>query len=250
MFWPGGRGRVARGIRRHGGAGDGGGGGFSGRHDPACLPRSAPSEPGSSRRSSPPIVGASFVICVQFLAILSVGAVSRIEFFSSDDGRQSCPRERQHCLAAGLCRRRGLAGPRRSSWLSRRSMLAGAIRFCAPRFGTLALATAAIAEGSPPAPVAVRLWPVRLSAVGLPPEIAGARAAQQGMGAAASRSLADVAKPDADPLPAAAVLHAVADLLRRQRRRDSLLVPVLIMAAGNWREASPGSPSRARTRRI
>src|SRR5579864_704467 len=30
------------------------------------------------------IVGASFVICVQFLAILSLGTMSRIEFFSSD----------------------------------------------------------------------------------------------------------------------------------------------------------------------
>src|SRR5207244_5351453 len=30
------------------------------------------------------IVGASFVICVQFLAILSLGTMSRIEFLSSD----------------------------------------------------------------------------------------------------------------------------------------------------------------------
>ncbi|HZK89426.1 MAG TPA: hypothetical protein VFC56_04695 [Stellaceae bacterium] len=92
------------------------------------------------------VVGASFVIGIQFVAILSVGTLSRIAFFRSGAVVDHAPDSA--CViwlpayaAAG-------------NWLDlaivmtlAAVMLAGAIRFCAPRFGTLALAAAGIAEG-------------------------------------------------------------------------------------------------------
>ncbi len=92
------------------------------------------------------VVGASFVICVQFLAIISVGSLSRIEFLKSDAAISHVPASGSLLwlpayAAAGDWR--DLAIVMAVAAL----MLAGAIRFCTPRFGRLALATAAIAEG-------------------------------------------------------------------------------------------------------
>jgi ABC-2 type transport system permease protein len=100
------------------------------------------------------VIGAGFVICVQFLAILSAGTMSRLDLLRS----------------AALLRR----APAGNSgvWLPARAaagnwpdlfvvagvaaiLLAVAIRFCAPRFGALAHATAAIAEGPARRPDAV-----------------------------------------------------------------------------------------------
>ncbi|HEX3952033.1 MAG TPA: hypothetical protein VHW90_00575 [Stellaceae bacterium] len=92
------------------------------------------------------IVGASFVIGVQFLAILSMGTISRIEFLQSDAVVSHAPASGSLIWLPA----RAAAG----NWLDLAivmaiavGLLAGAIRFCAPRFGTLALATAAISEG-------------------------------------------------------------------------------------------------------
>jgi ABC-2 type transport system permease protein len=94
------------------------------------------------------IVGASFVICVQFLAIFSLGTMSRTEFLSSNTVVDHVPASSSMVWLPAYA----AAG----DWLDlgivmavAAAMLAGAIRFCAPRFGTLALATVAIAGGSP-----------------------------------------------------------------------------------------------------
>jgi ABC-2 type transport system permease protein len=93
------------------------------------------------------VIGAGFVIGVQILAILSVGTMSRIDLLRSD------------AIVARLPPSDDLV------WLPARAaagnwpdllivlggatvMLAGTIRFCAPRFGALALSTAALSEGS------------------------------------------------------------------------------------------------------
>ncbi len=89
------------------------------------------------------IVGASFVICVQFLAILSLGTMSRIEFLSSDTVVSHAPGSASILWLPAYA----AAG----NWLDLTIviavaglMLAGATRFCAPRFGGVALATAAV----------------------------------------------------------------------------------------------------------
>jgi ABC-2 type transport system permease protein len=94
------------------------------------------------------VVGASFVICVQFLAILSLGTMSRTEFLSSDTVIDHIPASSSMVWLPAYA----AAG----DWLDlgvvmvvAAAMLAGAIRFCAPRFGTLALATVAIGAGAP-----------------------------------------------------------------------------------------------------
>jgi ABC-2 type transport system permease protein len=94
------------------------------------------------------VVGASFVICLQFLAILSVGAMSRIEFLSSDMVINHVPASSSVVwlpadAAAGNWRDLAIV------LAVAVAMLGGAIRFCGPRFGMLALAAGAIAEGSP-----------------------------------------------------------------------------------------------------
>jgi len=98
------------------------------------------------------VVGASFVICVQFLAILSLGTISRIEFLSSDTVVSHAPQSGSvvwlpaHAAAGNwpdLAIVMAIAAV----------MLAGATRFCAPRFATLAIATAAVSTG-PARPVA------------------------------------------------------------------------------------------------
>jgi ABC-2 type transport system permease protein len=92
------------------------------------------------------VVGAGFVICIQFFAILSIGSMSRIEFLSSQDFLKHAPAADSPLwlpasAAAGdlpaLAIVVGLAV----------LMLAGAVRFCAPRFARLALATSAVSAG-------------------------------------------------------------------------------------------------------
>jgi ABC-2 type transport system permease protein len=93
------------------------------------------------------VVGAGFVIGVQILAILSAGTMSRIDFLRSDAVvARLPPSDNLVWLPA-----RAAAG----NWLDllivlgvATVMLAGTIRFCAPRFGALALSTAAFSEGS------------------------------------------------------------------------------------------------------
>jgi ABC-2 type transport system permease protein len=91
------------------------------------------------------VVGAGFVIGIQFLALSSIGSLSRLEFFTSDAVISRVPdigsllwlpvyaaigNWSNLLLVVGLAT----------------LMLAGAIRFCAPRFGTLAIATSGISE--------------------------------------------------------------------------------------------------------
>jgi ABC-2 type transport system permease protein len=89
------------------------------------------------------VVGASFVICIQFFAIVSIGSMSRIDFLSSDTLLNHMP------AADSLVWLPAAAAS--GDWPAlaiviavAALMLAGAVRFCAPRFGTLALATSAI----------------------------------------------------------------------------------------------------------
>jgi ABC-2 type transport system permease protein len=100
------------------------------------------------------IVGASFVICMQFLAILSIGTLSRIDFLSSDTVVGHAPPVDSIAWLPAYA----AAG----NWPDlaiivavAAAMLALAIRVCAPRFGNLALATAAI---SAPPVRASRTW--------------------------------------------------------------------------------------------
>jgi ABC-2 type transport system permease protein len=92
------------------------------------------------------IVGASFVIGVQFLAILSVGTMSRIDLLSSDIVVNHMPADGSVVWLPAYA----AAG----NWLDLAIVvgvvavaLAGAIGFCAPRFATLALSAAAIPAG-------------------------------------------------------------------------------------------------------
>jgi ABC-2 type transport system permease protein len=94
------------------------------------------------------VVGAGFVICVQFLAILSVGTISRIAFFRSDVVVDHAPAADSALWLP--------ANAAAGNWLdlavvaaAAALLLAGAIRFCAPRFGSLVLATAAVSQAPP-----------------------------------------------------------------------------------------------------
>ena len=104
------RGRaVARGIRRHGGAGDGCRSGFSDCHDPPLCRHRRQANP--ARRSDHRRY--------RRREFCDLRAVPR-DLFAWDDvadrvpqleyGRRSSPGQQQHGLAAGLCRRGGLAG--------------------------------------------------------------------------------------------------------------------------------------------
>src|SRR5258707_12401945 len=82
------------------------------------------------------VIGASFVIGVQLVAILSVGTLSRVALFQSEAIVEHAPdRDSLWWLPADAAMGDGLAllvvlavGA---------VVLAGAIRFCAPRFGEL-----------------------------------------------------------------------------------------------------------------
>jgi ABC-2 type transport system permease protein len=100
------------------------------------------------------VVGASFVICLQFLAILSIGTLSRIDVLSSDAVVAHAPAVGSLAWLPAYA----AAGDWRDLLVVMAVgavMLAFAIRFCAPRFGTLALAAAAI---SAPRARANRRW--------------------------------------------------------------------------------------------
>jgi ABC-2 type transport system permease protein len=90
------------------------------------------------------IVGASFVIGVQFLAIVSVGTMSRLDLLRSDilvnhapaaDSILWLPARAAAGNGAGLAIVIAIAAV----------LLSGAIRFCAPRFERLAMSAAAVA---------------------------------------------------------------------------------------------------------
>jgi len=91
------------------------------------------------------VIGASFVIGVQLVAILSVGTLSRVALFQSETIVDQAPdRDSLWWLPANAAMGDGLAllvvlalGA---------IVLAGAIRFCAPRFGELALAAGGVSH--------------------------------------------------------------------------------------------------------
>jgi ABC-2 type transport system permease protein len=100
------------------------------------------------------IVGAGFVICMQFLAILSIGTLSRIDFLSSASVVDHAPDVDSFAwlpayAAAGDWRDLAIVVAVAAA------MSAVAIRCCAPRFGRLALAAGGIS--APPAR-ASRRW--------------------------------------------------------------------------------------------
>jgi ABC-2 type transport system permease protein len=92
------------------------------------------------------VIGASFVIGVQLVAILSVGTLSRVALFQSETIIDQAPdRDSLWWLPADAAMGDGLAllvvlalGA---------IVLAGVIRFCAPRFGELALAAGGVSHG-------------------------------------------------------------------------------------------------------
>ena len=99
------------------------------------------------------VVGASFVIGVQFLAILSVGSLSRIEFLQSDTViRHAPPLDSAVWLPAYAAT--GNALDLAIVLVVAVGLLAASIAICAPRFASLALATAALSTS--PARVARR----------------------------------------------------------------------------------------------
>ena len=89
------------------------------------------------------VVGASFVICVQFFAIVSIGSLSRLEFLTSDTVLNHVPpAESLVWLPASAAA--GDLPALAIFMVIGVLLLTGAVRFCAPRFGRLALATAAV----------------------------------------------------------------------------------------------------------
>ncbi|MGE5271271.1 MAG: hypothetical protein ACM3JG_16545 [Thiohalocapsa sp.] len=92
------------------------------------------------------IVGAAFVICVQFLAILSLGTISRIELLRSDLVVAHMPDPASlvwlpaHAAAGNLPDLAIVAG-------GALLLLVTATGFCAPRFAAATLATAGVASG-------------------------------------------------------------------------------------------------------
>jgi ABC-2 type transport system permease protein len=92
------------------------------------------------------VIGASFVIGVQLVAILSVGTLSRVALFQSEAIVEHAPdRDSLWWLPADAAMGDGLA---LIAVLALGAVvLAGAIRFCAPRFGELALAAGGVSHG-------------------------------------------------------------------------------------------------------
>ena len=95
------------------------------------------------------VIGASFVIGVQFVAILSIGSLSRIVLFQSEVVVNHAPdRGSLWWLPADAAM---------GNWPALLVVLAvgalvlgGAIRFCAPRFGELALSAVGVSHGPAP----------------------------------------------------------------------------------------------------
>jgi ABC-2 type transport system permease protein len=96
------------------------------------------------------VIGASFVIGVQFIAILSAGTLSRVAIFQSAAVINHAP-DRSSLWWLPLDAAMG-------NWYALvvviafgAIMLAGVIRFCAPRFGELALAAGGVSQSPAPA---------------------------------------------------------------------------------------------------
>jgi ABC-2 type transport system permease protein len=91
------------------------------------------------------VIGAGFVIGVQFVAILSAGTISRVALLHSDIVlRHAPPADSLAWLPARAVAGNGL--DLAIVLAIGTAMLAAAIAFCAPRFGACALAAAGIAE--------------------------------------------------------------------------------------------------------
>jgi ABC-2 type transport system permease protein len=91
------------------------------------------------------VIGAGFVIGVQFVAILSVGTLSRVGFFQSDIVVNHAPDSSSFWwlpVYAAMGNWAALTVLLASS----ATALAGAIWFCAPRFGKLALAAGGVSH--------------------------------------------------------------------------------------------------------
>jgi ABC-2 type transport system permease protein len=92
------------------------------------------------------VIGASFVIGVQFVAILSIGSLSRIVLFQSEAVISHAPDRGSLWwlpVDAAMGDWPALIGVLAVGALA----LAGAIRFCAPRFGELALVAGGVSQG-------------------------------------------------------------------------------------------------------
>ena len=149
------------------------------------------------------LIGASFVIGLQFGAILALGAPSQIAFLQSAAVVRSAPDIGSTLWWPARAIRGDL--PALAIVIGcGAALLAAAIWVFAPRFGRFALATAGIV----PDPTrqgrrCSRFWR----------RVSGTGVASQGMDLVAARPVAGVAKPDAVALPAAAGVLAVAQFL-------------------------------------
>ncbi len=166
------------------------------------------------------VIGAAFVIGLQVAAILSYGTLSRFASLQSPWLLAHVPGDRQPGVVAGARRARRpawrCAGARRSRW---RCSAARSPLF-SPRFGDHAIAAAGVSQTG-----------VRQRHARLPPRARPAALRRKEWTLLRARSLAGVADADADPLSAAAGAAAVAQL-RRRHAALVVLVPVLVMAAG------------------
>ena len=155
------------------------------------------------------VIAAVFIIGLQVAAILSHGTLSRMVFLESDTLVALVPEIDSLRLVAGARRARRPDGARRRARRSASLMLGAAILVFSARFGDHAIAASSVTAAGARQARALD---------GFRRALAAARAAAEGMDAAAARSVARVADPDADPLPAAARAAAVALLRRRHRR--------------------------------
>ncbi len=150
------------------------------------------------------IIGAGFVIALQIAAILSYGTLVAVRGSDLSRRRRVCARCRQHRLVAGARgarRRRGDAasvGRRpRSAGCRDGGLLAAVCRHRGARVGQC------------------HAKPSGLPGKSVPHGFAAAGAAAEGIRAAAARSVAGVADPDAAALSGAAGGDAVAKLRRQ-----------------------------------
>ena len=102
-------------------------------------------------------------------------------------------------------------------------LLAAAVAMVAPRFGDYAIAAASVDQSPAGRRAAISQFSRHLAAPRAPP---------QGMDAAAPRSVAGVANADADALSACRRRFCCGEALPTAAARYNLLVPVLVMAAG------------------
>ena len=155
------------------------------------------------------VIGAGFVIALQIAAILSYGTLSRFAVLTSDAAAG---------IAPGCGQRRLVAGTRRAR---RRRSLDAAVgvepRDPRPDHGGV---LAALCRHRRDRRGACGVQPPRQGRAQLPRRLAATGAAAQGVPAAATRPLADVADPDAAALSGAASRLPVAQLFRQLRPRS------------------------------